>query len=345
MQHALSKRLSARLRLTFVFGFFLEHFLGWTPLQRPITRWRKRTLRGIHATLEAQPGQGVVPVPAPQDLVPEVFEQEYFKRGRCVVLRGAAKEWPAVKRWSLEFLAKEYGDDPVILSNHRAFSEEGSDAEQEESEVTDLRDVIENLARDRPKYARFHPLLDRHPELQEDLDQGWLERMKRKNPFARYNFHTIFIGARGNRTPTHNAGNDNLFIQIAGRKTWHLWEADCSYAFDPEVNRGPAKHSSVGPEETAAWYPKLRTYRVKLEPGDVLYVPAYAWHYVHNEEDAIGLGVRWTSPWNSLRRSPWLFFLEFFNTSPSIFSVLFERDFNKFLVANRRREKRPSTSR
>ncbi len=38
-------------------------------------------------------------------------------------------------------------------------------------------------------------------------------------------------------------------------------------------------------------------------PGDVLYVPAFAWHQVHNLSDNVGAGYRWFDVRQGLRTS------------------------------------------
>ena len=62
-----------------------------------------------------------------------------------------------------------------------------------------------------------------------------------------------------------------------------------------------------------------------MEPGDVLYVPAYSWHHVVNLDATVGVGTRWTSAGNSLRQSPLYFALEFLNTRPSMLRTMFPK--------------------
>src|SRR5215831_17994314 len=43
----------------------------------------------------------------------EAFIHEYVKRNRPVIITDAAKDWPALKTWNLEYFKARYGD--VVL--------------------------------------------------------------------------------------------------------------------------------------------------------------------------------------------------------------------------------------
>ena len=187
------------------------------------------------------------------------------------------------------------------------------------------------------KYARFNPLLDTYPELQNDLNQSWLNNV-RNTQLKKH--HVLFIGNKGTKTNIHTAGTDNLFVQIRGKKRWLIWHQKVHYIINPKVNRAPAKVSNINPNKlnnSNLGFNHLPICEITLNKGDIIFIPSYLWHYVENLTPSIGVGIRWLSLQNSFRNNMLFANLELFNTSPSIFSTLNWNkgfDFNKIITRN-----------
>src|SRR5262245_8273502 len=67
----------------------------------------------------------------------------------------------------------------------------------------------------------------------------------------------------------HEDGDDNIVLQIAGRKHWKLFGVSDTYPL-----RKPITHGAKQPPATPVW-------EKTLEAGDVLYFPRGWWHEVH----------------------------------------------------------------
>jgi hypothetical protein len=70
-----------------------------------------------------------------------------------------------------------------------------------------------------------------------------------------------------------------------------------------------------------------------LEPGDVLYVPAFAWHQVHNFSPSIAVGYRWASARLGWRTSPVQTFLVLTCSNPSLRQAKGHKDLPTLLDA------------
>ena len=95
--------------------------------------------------------------------------------------------------------------------------------------------------------------------------------------------------AHGARSILHFDQYDNLFVQISGRKRFHI--------FDPCQTSGLYPYPVHHPLDTRAQvdlsrpdlstFPQLATVRgareVVLEPGQTLFLPAYWWHEVSGQ--------------------------------------------------------------
>ncbi|MDW3192567.1 MAG: cupin-like domain-containing protein [Cytophagales bacterium] len=321
-------------KMNFTLRFISEHFFGKTFLNNSIQNWASNNQSKIYEEVKSIEKQHVSVETYNGDLSARAFSKNYVKTGKPVVIKGGAKNWQACQEWGFEFFKENYGDHPVTLTHHKDLGDDDDGGMEE----TNLRNIIDGLAENSKKYARFNPLLDVYPELLESLDRQWLNTIMGR---GLKNHHVLFIGNKGTKTNIHNAGNENIFVQLRGKKRWLIWHQKATYVFSPEVNRAPAKASHINPNapdlENYASFEHLPVCEIILEEGDILFVPSYLWHYVENLTPTIGIGIRWLSPGSTLRNSPLLACLELFNTSPSVFKTLDWRngfDFNKIILAN-----------
>ena len=332
-------KIRRRDKLAFSARYICEHFFAFKSLTPLWRKWDQSIQANIYHSVKWIQKIKCQIQECDSTVDPASIRKEYVKKGIPVVIRNGASNWKAFQEWDFSFFKNQYGDHPVILSNHKDIGDE-----TEESTVSNLKEIIDGIDHNSMKYARFNPLLDTYPHLQNDLNQTWLNAA-RDTKIKKH--HVLFIGNKGTKTNIHNAGNENIFIQIRGRKRWLLWDQKAHYIFNPEVNRGPAKASPINPnqdyvDENLA-YNHLPYYEVFLEPGDIILIPAYLWHYVENLTPTIGIGNRWLSPRNTIRNNPLFAFLEIFNTSPSLFKTLDWRNgfnFNEILSQNKGTENR-----
>ena len=317
--------------------FAAEHFMGQR-LSNKLLAGSRDKLKGQMLTSLQQGEKGkLIPLPSYRDLPQEDFFKHFVKTNRPVVFKGLASDWECCKKWNFDFFKENYGDDEVMLLHHRAYD---SSVTEESIERTTLKAFIDKINGGATEYARFFPLLQKHPELRDDINQKWLEgHMSNKNR-AWLRFYKLFIGAKGTETSIHNAGNENFFVQIEGLKKWRLYEMDTSPIMDPRSNRSNYKHTSYNPgistEQEFPMAQYMDYYEVVLEPGDVLYVPPYIWHHVSNPTQSIGVACRWNNIFNAFRSSPLLSTLEVFNTNPNMVKgmMMAMDDYNKVLASS-----------
>ena len=223
---------------------------------------------------------------------PDDVEQLSTPRKRPVIFEGLLRDLPAVKRWSLDWLRERCGDTPVKCQ------------QQEETwSVTELP-LAEHVDRIRAGGRSYlfasSEFLGANTELREDLELDRLSALLGRR-FVR---SEIFLGGSEVYTPFHCAPGDNAFCQIHGRKRWVLVAPDHAFWLYPDVNPRYTHYFSPVPSESAngEWplYDCVPKYVAELEPGDVLYNPAWWWHEVQNLGETIGAAIRvGSSPHNA----------------------------------------------
>lgn len=312
--------LAARLRWTA--SFIAEHFL---PLKSAAAEKLARGRRALIAeTAKTPPARAPLKARALDEdaaISPASFRRRYMRGSRPFVFRGAAKSWKCSRGWSLDLFAERYAQDQVRVIDLVGV---GYGTTGEGYAMTSMAEFAKRVRAGKSDYIRFASLTLDHPELAEDLDHQWLRRWHGWAPRGELQF---FIGGPGTSTPMHCAGANNFFIQVAGRKRWRLWSPNTLLFMDPPAARLPYFYSAANPDlPDAARYPLfplVDEYEVTLEPGDVMWIPPYWWHYVENlSQVTIGVGYRTASLPTALRSSTILTSMRFLARNPSIVTSL-----------------------
>ncbi len=303
-------RLRRRNRLAFAANRAAEHFLY---IKRDDTALQRRILADSQ---RSGPGR-LLAIDERTQLSPEAFAAEYVQTGTPVIMRGLAKDWPAVRTWSPSLLRERYGAQQLqVMDNDIS----GGIFNVEELTVAEFIDGIEGG--DTRKYLRFGNLLHRFPELAGDFDRGVLDRYITKRKLG--SNMGVFIGAKGTTTRLHAAPPDNLFAQVYGSKRWRVYGAAADPILRPLMARSTYYYTEYDPDHPdhgrfpAAKH--LDWYEFELHPGDVLYNPPSFWHQVTNLGPTIGVGFRWLSPM-AARLNPSQLLLFFLATNPPLWFV------------------------
>jgi ribosomal protein L16 Arg81 hydroxylase len=259
-------------------------------------------------------GENHIPVPVIEGMNVEEFIKNHRKKSQPVVLKNAASSWPLYKKWTPEFFAEQYPEDPVILFDGAIESRESP--KEKGTKTVSLADFVEAMKNGGKDYARFLPLLDQHPELLKDFDVDWL--MSAANNGAKGIKHQLFMGGAGTSTSMHCAIGSNLFVQVHGRKQWWIYSTNNSPLLEPLVDRSVFFRSMASGEKPEGNFKKADGWTVILEPGDVLYNPPFFWHQARNIDTNIGAGFRWFSLASILKVSPAQFLMTLTASNPSL---------------------------
>lgn len=300
------KNIPYRYRCMYDLFQVTDHFLG-RKLGFPLTRsLRKWTYEGMEKRMKEGEKGRILEVDRRKDLSLEEFQKEYLEKNRPVVFEGLATDWDCTKKWSLDFLKNEYGNDNIIVIDQ----DNGSLPIEELT----LKELINGIDGGLSRYYRFYPLIQRHPELLADIDFKWMKQHRHKR--LAYDAFQAFIGPDNSYTPLHNANPANLFTQVYGVKEWVLYPNEFISIVDPLPVRSNYRSAPVkkeygpfnpfDPDYSKPYhlYEYIDQYRTTLHPGDVLYNPPYWWHAIKNIGHTIGLGYRWLPLGHNFRHYP-----------------------------------------
>jgi hypothetical protein len=204
-----------------------------------------------------------------------------------VVLRGALADWPAMKKWSLDYFVREFGDRQLPV--FRAYDARGG----LHYERIGFAEYCTRLASGQPHDAYMTVRVQEAlPELLGDICQP---PYAAGAPWTRSRF---WLGAAEAKGPLHRDLPENLYAQISGRKLFLLLDRrHTRMVHRHPFYSGAPNYSPVDTEQPdLARFPRFRgapLLRAVVEPGDLLYIPSLWWHQARSLTTSIGINLWW----------------------------------------------------
>ena len=239
------------------------------------------------------------------EITPQKFFNDYVKLGRPAIIHNVPTR--AMKYWNFDYISKAVGNyttemrcSPEILTKT---VDEYLNSKLDPNATICYLDNNANIFLDNP-----------HLEADLEIEKFSPYAMNRvtpegKKPFG-YFFSQMFLGIFPDLGVTYHCANyGNLFFMIKGRKKWTFVDSAHSfflYPTFPSVMRNSisritwhALHVENSSRIINEHYPLFRyapKYEYVLQPGDMLYNPAWNWHLVENlDDESIGVATRWYS--------------------------------------------------
>ncbi len=256
----------------------------------PLRRWHLGRLARL---LERKEAGGLEAVPEVEGCGDREVYEEYVLPRRPVVLRKAALHWPAVGKWSFPYFREVYGEEEIAIGTDKVERSRETTSYRIGFETLSFREFADRVDAGEALYLKFTPILERFPELREDLDLAQLSRWRQRSLEEPGTGQEFYMGGAGSRTDLHAELSDIFHVCVTGRKRWRFFAPENFLYLYPI----PARTSFVGsevdafrPDETVhPWARCARGFEAVLEEGDVLYLPPFTWHAVENPEPAISV--------------------------------------------------------
>jgi cupin-like protein len=218
----------------------------------------------------------------------KTFSDRYFKPLKPVVIKDVSNTWPACKKWTPEFFKDQYGDKQVKVYD-ASFVAAGSNY-MSSAKVIPLKNYIEQVMTKSQDLRMFlYNIKSEIPELVNDIEFPSLVKGISKS------FVFMFFGCKGSVTQMHfDIDMSHVFhTAIRGKKTVYLFP----YEQSKSLHRYPFTCRSYVDIEKPDFekFPALKKakgYKVQIEAGDTLYIPAGYWHHFVYDEAGYSVSLR-----------------------------------------------------
>lgn len=210
------------------------------------------------------------------------FIERYVRGSRPLVLTEAARDWPALARWSPQDLKARFGHLDVEVQAERHGDpqyEQNKLAHRRQVRLGDFVDQVVAGGQTNDYYLTANNEVLRRPEFAPLLaDIGTLPDVCDRSQLVQKS--SFWFGPGGTVTPLHHDTLMLLHTQVVGRKRWRFvspLETPKLYNYDgvfspidvdrPDLQRYPR-------------FGEVRVLEVVLEPGDTVFLPLGWWHQV-----------------------------------------------------------------
>ena len=131
-------------------------------------------------------------------------------------------------------------------------------------------------------------------DLRHRIDWKWLANALETAESGGIHSCTLWAGYGGGATPMHFDALSNFFTQLVGRKrvllfppsqSWNIYPHACDHVKDTYSQVDIENAESADAKRTFPSLSRAKGLECTLEPGDVLWLPSFYWHYVRQHDE------------------------------------------------------------
>ncbi|MDT0553483.1 cupin-like domain-containing protein [Urechidicola vernalis] len=220
----------------------------------------------------------------------EDFIQNYFKPQKPLVIENLVGDWPAMQRWSLEYMKEIAGDKVVPLYDDRPV--DYKDGFNEPHAIMKMSEYVDLLKKEPTKFRIFlWNILKEIPSLQKDFSYPDIGlKLMKKLPM-------LFFGGRDSFTFMHYDIDlaDILHFHFEGEKQCILFsQSENKYLYKIPHSLITREDIDFANPDFEKWpaLKKAKGYTAKLEHGNMLYMPEGYWHYMRYMTPGFSMSLR-----------------------------------------------------
>jgi len=230
------------------------------------------------------------PVERIENINKKDFIKKYKNKNKPVVITKLTKDWPALKKWNIQYIKTVAGDNIVPLYD----SQPSKDTKHQHAPAThmSLKSYIHLLQKGEKNLRMFfYNILAEVPQLTKDFNYPDIGlNLFKKLP-------VLFLGGKDARVQMHFDIDmaDILLCHFGGKKRIML--------FSPEqtkyIYRVPFSFSSLNTIDYEnpdyKTFPALKELQgeiIELNHGDIIYIPSGYWHFVMYDDISFSMALR-----------------------------------------------------
>lgn len=248
-------------------------------------------------------------IPRKTGVSADEFLEAHYAANRPVVLAGEMAGWPALERWTPDYLRRAVGSAQVEVQTRRAADpdfERRMEAHTERLPFEAFIDLISRPGAGNDAYLTAYNSARNAAALAcLEQDLGFIDKLLVRDGAQPHGMP--WIGPAGSFTPLHHDLTNNLLLQIQGRKRLLL----VAPSETPRLYNDHHVYSRIrdlaepGLVERFPAVEGLNVHQVILGPGEALFIPLGWWHQVTALDFSVTLthtNFRWPNDFHAAHR-------------------------------------------
>ena len=208
------------------------------------------------------------------------FLDSYYANNRPVVITGMMDDWPAMKKWNLDYFEKNFGDRVVEVMTGRNSDDNYEIGRDKHLTKMKFSEFIE-MVRKAGVTNDFYMMANNHSVNRGALDALWSdigqlpEYLKADTPMGYF-----WIGPAGTITPFHHDLTNNFMAMVTGRKRVKLvpsWDTPFMQNHMSYFSKLDGRPLTPTPNPA---FGERQVVECVLGPGEILFLPIGWWHFV-----------------------------------------------------------------
>jgi hypothetical protein len=248
--------------------------------------WLLRTRRKLARLSRQQSG-----LAAYQTITRQQFLDHHYAAHRPALIRGEMADWPALKRWTPQYLRDKIGSTPIQYQGGREKGENyerNKDAHARTMPFDAFIDLITQGDAGNDAYiTAYNNKLNGEALKPLEDDLGFFDQILTRqvaNPNG-----MMWIGPAGTFTPLHHDLTNNLLVQVVGRKRVILVSPDEWPNLYNDRHVFSMVKDLAAIEESFEAARDIGALAFDLEPGDALFIPIAWWHQVRSLDFSVSI--------------------------------------------------------
>jgi [protein]-arginine 3-hydroxylase / protease len=240
----------------------------------------------------------------------EDFQKNILSSRKPVIITGKMSDWKALSSWSFDYLNTVVGEKEVDIhiSNNKIFNvdpDAGFTIRSKKMKFSDFMEwIVQKKITEEYYYLQQKPITIFFPELAQDIEiPDYIDPKL-------FMITNLWVGIGGNISPLHHDMSENLLSQVRGRKRILLFEPNQTsllYPF-PAHSKIPYMSQINIEQPDIDKFPKFQKAKYMeclIEPGDMLFIPAFWWHQVYSlDELNISVNFWWKTNFKQFFTKP-----------------------------------------
>ncbi|SDB61048.1 Cupin-like domain-containing protein [Flavobacteriaceae bacterium MAR_2010_188] len=229
-------------------------------------------------------------IPRIKNVSKEDFIKYYYTPQQPVIIEELSRDWPAYKKWDLDYIQSKAGDQIVPLYNNEPTKgRQNSVVPAKKMKLYDYIEILKTQPTDLRMF--FYNILQKMPELIEDFNYPEIGlKFFKKLP-------VMFFGGKGSKVLAHYDMDlaDLVHFHFHGTKNVTLFAPDQArflYKVPFTVHNLEVIDMDNPDFEKYPVLQNVKGLHATMKHGDALYIPSGFWHYITYEDGGFSITLR-----------------------------------------------------